>query len=85
MYETACVSLAAWWWWYEVLCDQDKSKKAAEGAERRGLEPALEDGAAAHSVDLGPTKSTVLRDTVLEWKGERVGRAETLYRRERAS
>ena len=79
------VSLAAWWWWYEVLCDQDKSKKAAEGAERRGLEPALEDGAAAHSVDLGPTKSTVLRDTVLEWKGERVGRAETPYRRERAS
>ena len=65
--------MAAWWWCYEVLCDQDKSKKAAEGAERRGLEPALEDGAAAHSVDLGPTKSTVLRDTVLEWKGERVG------------
>ena len=77
--------MAAWWWCYEVLCDQDKSKKAAEGAERRGLEPALEDGAAAHSVDLGPTKSTVLRDTVLEWKGERVGRAETLYRRARAS
>ena len=63
-----------------------QSKKAAEGAERRSLEPALEDGAAAHSVDLGPTKSTVLRDTVLEWKGEREWEEpETLYRRERAS
>ena len=68
-----------------VAAISSEARFSGLGAERRGLEPALGDGAAAHSVDLGPTKSTVLRDTVLEWKGERVGRAETLYRRERAS